>query len=105
LVEIGFHAPEASAGENRHGVAGRDRGRLGGEDGYCEQGEQGGGQLHVGSSRKNDYASLRTAVPRGGFHSHAAPRTPLASPCIGGTRRVRTASEKIAAPQCRGTAS
>src|SRR6202035_309823 len=46
-------------------------------------------------------------VPSGaspGDHSQAAPRTPLASPWLGGSRRVTTSSENTCWPQRRGTA-
>ena len=38
------------------------------------------------------------------LQSHAAPRTPDASPWAGATRRVRTSSENTCAPQREGTA-
>jgi aldehyde dehydrogenase (NAD+) len=37
------------------------------------------------------------------LHSQAAPRTPLASPCRGGTRRVTTVSENTQGPHRSGT--
>jgi hypothetical protein len=40
-----------------------------------------------------------------GDQSQAAPRTPLASPCLGGSRRVSTRSEKTYRPHSLGSAS
>jgi hypothetical protein len=40
-----------------------------------------------------------------GLHSQAAPRTPLESPCAGGTSLVSTRSENTYRPQIAGTAS
>src|SRR6185369_1109391 len=41
--------------------------------------------------------------PYGLSHSHAAPRTPDESPCVGASSLVRTSSEKTCAPHNAGT--
>lgn len=55
-----------------------------------------GNRLRPGSSHPS---------PSPSRHNHAAPRTPLASPCCARTRRVSTRSEKTQALHCRGTSS
>src|SRR5262249_50680274 len=46
-----------------------------------------------------------TDVSAGRSHTHAAPRTPLESPCRARSRRVRTRSEKMCGSQSDGTRS
>jgi predicted Zn-dependent protease len=53
--------------------------------------------------RAPPHEAVRTYASGG--HSQAAPRTPLESPCIGGTSRVATVSEKTNWFSQRGTAS
>ena len=52
-----------------------------------------------------DAAPPQRAAASSDRQSHAAPLTPLASPCAGGLRRVATRSEKTNGPQARGTSA
>ena len=59
----------------------------------------------LGNARGRRRAELHRNVTldRVQFHSHAAPRTPLESPCACLASRVSTRSENIHSPHCRGT--
>ena len=76
----------------------------GGRDDHGRRrGNPAGAPARPGLRRRRGPEVDRRQIPSG--QSHAAPRTPLESPCAGGRRAVSTRSENTHRPQSRGTES